>query len=132
MGAQFFSEHLWLLAMVPLAAIALPAVIVFVVLHFRQQRTLQMVEAIKYLSDRGQPIPPELLDPPQQQEKEGSPLFQAITLLGVGVGLAIMFYMLGLRFLSGIGALVFCIGAAQLLALWIEGRQGSKSGNAAD
>ena len=63
-----------------------------------------------------------MLDPPQPagQSVLGTPRFRAITLIGVGVGLALMFYMLELRFLIGIGGLLLCIGVAQLIAIKLD------------
>jgi len=99
-------------------AILMPVLIVWVALQYRQRRNEKLYETVKYLADRGQPVPPELLNPPQKQHE--SPLFRAITLIGVGVGLGVMFKWLGLGWLMGIGALLVCIGVAQLIALRIE------------
>jgi hypothetical protein len=100
----------------------LPIAIVLAVLHYRHKRTQQLYDTVKYLADKGQPIPSELLDPPQLDRPRESPQFRAITALGVGVGLAAMFYLLNLRFLVGIGALLVCIGVAQLIAVRLEKR----------
>ncbi|RZU02439.1 DUF6249 domain-containing protein [Rivibacter subsaxonicus] len=99
-------------------AILMPVLIVWIALQYRQRRNEKLYETVKYLADRGQPVPPELLNPPQKPHE--SPLFRAITLIGVGVGLAVMFKWLGLGWLMGIGALLVCIGVAQLIALRIE------------
>lgn len=104
------------------SAVGLPALIVWLVLRHQQQRHQQLLETVRHLADRGMPVPRELLDPPRRQAVQGSSQFRAITLVGVGLGLALMFYLLGLAFLSGIGALLVCIGVAQLIALRIERR----------
>jgi uncharacterized membrane protein YccC len=101
-------------------AILMPALIVWIALQYRQHRNDKLYDTVKYLADRGQPVPPELLNPPQKQHE--SPLFRAITLIGVGVGLGVMFKWLGFGWLMGIGALLVCIGIAQLIALRIERR----------
>jgi hypothetical protein len=97
-----------------------PIAIVFIVLYFRHRRAQQLHDTVKYLADKGQPIPPELLDPPRTPGVSESARFRAITLIGVGVGLGLMFYLLNLKFLMGIGALLLCIGIAQLVALRFE------------
>jgi hypothetical protein len=116
-------ESKYLIAiLVPLAGMVLAGFIVFLAFHYRHLRTEKLMETVQRLADRGLPVPPELLAP-DESEKKSSPLFNAITLIGVGVGLALMFHFLNLRFLMGVGALLVCIGAAQLLALWIETRR---------
>lgn len=110
--------------LIPLTAIlcglALPVLIVWLVLRNQQRRHQQLLETVRHLADRGMPVPRELLDPPQRTAVQGSPMFRAITLVGVGVGLALMFVLLNLAFLAGIGALLVCIGVAQLVALRLE------------
>ncbi len=109
-------------------AVLLPALIVFIVLYYRHQRSALLMATVRHLAEQGQPVPKELLDPPTRPMPWPSttPLFRAITLIGVGVGLAVMFYLMGLRFLTGIGAMLVCIGAAQLLALAIERKSADK------
>ncbi len=119
-----FSESI----IIPLAGMALglvslfiPVLLVWLVMDYRQRRALALYETVKQFAERGQPVPPELLDPPRKHQQSGdTPLFRAITLIGVGVGLAVMFWLLDLRFLIGIGALLGCIGLAQIIALRIE------------
>jgi hypothetical protein len=107
-----------------IVAILMPVAIVAVALHYRNRRNEALYETVRHLADMGQPVPPELLDPPASAAKRSeTPLFRAVTLIGVGVGLSAMFALLGLQFLVGIGALLVCIGIAQLIALRIEARR---------
>jgi hypothetical protein len=106
--------------MVAIVAILLPALILYIVLHYRARRTDQLFTLVKQLSEKGLPVPPELIDPPASPVSSSSPFFRAVTLIGVGVGLAVMFYTLELKELMGIGALLGCIGIAQLIALRLE------------
>lgn len=110
--------------LIPIVAIVfglgMPALVVFLVLHFQHRRQQLLMDTVRQLADRGQPIPRELLDPPRREQ--GSPQFRAITLVGVGIGLALMFWWQDLAFLMGIGGLLLCIGAAQLIALRLEPR----------
>jgi hypothetical protein len=103
-----------------LAGVGMPVLIVFLVMRFQHLRNQQLFETVRYLADRGQPIPRELLDPPRRPPVAGSQMFRAITLLGAGVGLALMFHLMNLPLLVGVGALLVCIGAAQLLGLRLE------------
>jgi RNA polymerase sigma factor (sigma-70 family) len=89
-----------------------PIAIVFIVRHFRHRRTQQVHDTVKHQADMGLPIPPELLDPPRAGGLSDSARFRAITLLGVGVGLVLMFYMLDAKDLVGIGVLLLSIGIA--------------------
>ncbi|HET9975828.1 MAG TPA: DUF6249 domain-containing protein [Burkholderiaceae bacterium] len=110
--------------LIPIVAIVMPIAIVAVVLYFKQRQRQALYETVKHFADRGMPVPRELLDPPQPQGASalGTPRFRAITLIGVGVGLALMFWTLDLRFLIGIGGLLVCIGVAQLFALKLDAR----------
>jgi hypothetical protein len=110
-----------------IVAILMPVAIVFIALYFRHQRQVSLHETIKHLADKGMPVPKDLLDPPSPDWAGGgrprrSPFFGAMTTLGVGVGLVILFYALGMGGLWGVGALVATIGVAQLIALAIERR----------
>lgn len=111
------------MVLIPVVAIVfglgMPALVVYLVLHFRHQRHELLHATVQRMADRGLPIPPELLDPPRRAPQH-SRQFNAITMLGIAVGLAVMFHMLDLQPLMGIGALVGCIGIAQLIALRLE------------
>jgi hypothetical protein len=102
-----------------LAGISLPALVVYLVLHYRHRRQELLHATVQRMAEHGLPIPPELLDPPRRPP-QNSRQFNAITLLGIAVGLAAMFYMLDRQPLMGIGVLVGCIGIAQLIALRLE------------
>ena len=111
------------MVLIPVVAIVfglgMPALVVFLVLHFRHRRQELLLDTVQRLAERGLPVPAELLDPPKRATRH-SRQFNAITMLGAAAGLAILFHMLDLQRLMGIGALVGCIGAAQLIALRLE------------
>lgn len=111
--------------LIPIMGILLPVFIVGLVLHFKQRQREALYETVKHFADRGMPVPRELLDPPQPAGASvlGTPRFRAITLIGVGVGLALMFWSLNLEFLIGIGGLLVCIGLAQLFALRLDANE---------
>jgi Domain of unknown function (DUF6249) len=110
--------------LIPIVAIITPIIIVGVVLYFKHVQRRTLYETVKHFADRGMPVPRELLDPPPAQGAPafGSARFRAITLIGAGAGLALMFWGLDLRFLMGIGGLLGCIGLAQLFALKLDAR----------
>ena len=118
---------------IPIVAIMMPVAIVFIALYFRHQRQVSLHETIKHLADKGMPVPKDLLDPPVPSlhsdavggHQRRSPLFGAMTVFGVGVGLMVFFYAMGMGGLWGVGALVATIGVAQLIALAIERRSPS-------
>lgn len=113
--------------LIPLAGIALPVVIVFVVLYFRDRQRAKLYDAIQHFADRGMPVPRELIDPPPGRPSAlGAPRFWAFTLVGAGLGLVLMFSMMGLAYLMGIGGLLVCIGLAQMFALQLDDNDARK------
>jgi hypothetical protein len=113
----------------PLAGMALAGFIVYIELHFKARRAERVLETLKHLADRGMPAPSNLLDliddslfEPGRRGRR-SPWSNAINTVGAGIGLVVMFWLMGLKFLVGVGALVICVGLAQLLAQWVETRR---------
>lgn len=117
--------------LIPLAGIAFPIFVIWLVLHFRERQRQQLYETVKHYADRGMPVPRELLDPPAPARRvANAPRFAAFTLIGVGLGTMLMFWSLELPNLIGIGGLVVCVGVAQLVALALDRRdQARESGN---
>jgi hypothetical protein len=108
---------------IPLAGIAFPVFVIWLVLHFRERQRQQLYDTVKHYADRGMPVPRELLEPPAPSRRAiNAPRYAAFTLLGVGVGVMLMFWSLELPGLIGIGGLVVCIGVAQLMALALDRR----------
>jgi Domain of unknown function (DUF6249) len=112
--------------LVPLAGIALPIIVIVIVLQFRERQRKQLYETVKHYADRGMPVPRELIEPPRRSALN-TPRYGAFTLIGLGVGLALMFWSLDLPSLMGIGGLLVCVGVAQLVALALDARDASKS-----
>jgi hypothetical protein len=111
--------------LIPIMGIIAPVVIVFVVLQHRAHMREKMFETAKHFADKGMPIPRELLDPPRPPGQAANWRFRAITLIGAGVGVALLFWSLELLFLTGIGGLLVCVGVAQLIA-WRLDRNDAK------
>jgi asparagine N-glycosylation enzyme membrane subunit Stt3 len=123
MGASIYQSIIPLAGiLIGLTGVLLPALIIYLVLDYRQKKNDKLLETVRYLAERGLQVPQALIEPPQTPGANvlGSPLYRAMSLVGVGVGLAMMFYMLGLSFLTGIGGMLICIGVAQLIAIRIE------------
>lgn len=119
--------------LIPLAGIAFPLVVIFIVFHFRERQREKLYETVKHFADRGMPVPRELLEPPQPQRQRGVTLrYIAITLIGVGVGVMLMFWSFDFRALMGIGGLIVCIGVAQWIALTLDARDARRAGAPGD
>lgn len=114
--------------LIPLAGIAFPILVVWLVLHYRERQRQQLYETVKHFADRGMPVPRELLEPPKPPPKgpTNTPRFIAYSLIGVGVGIGVMFWGLDLPSLIGIGGLVLCVGVAQLVALALDRRDDAR------
>jgi Domain of unknown function (DUF6249) len=114
--------------LIPLAGIVFPLVVVWLVLTSRERQRQQLYETVKHFADRGMPVPRELLEPPKPrpQGPTNTPRFIAYSLIGVGVGIGVMFWSMELPNLIGIGGLVLCIGIAQLVALGLDRREAAQ------
>jgi Domain of unknown function (DUF6249) len=111
--------------LIPLAGIAFPLAVLVVVLQFRERQRKQLYDTVKHYADRGMPVPRELLDPPRRSSLN-TPRYGAFTVIGLGLGLALMFWALELPALTGIGGLLVCVGAAQLIALALDARDAQR------
>jgi len=113
--------------LVGLCAVLMPVAIVFIVLHFRHRRSTETLATVRYLADKGLPVPADLLRAGKDDRPASDPrsmLITSLSTLGAGIGLMIFFYTwTPMRFLWGIGALVAIIGVAQLIGLWLTRKQ---------
>lgn len=112
--------------LVPGIAMLAPVLVVLIVLYFRDRRHAATQQTIRYLADKGLPVPKDLLDPPMRRRH--SPLFTAITTLGSGLGLGLTLYLM----MDGgkawaLGVLVSAVGLAQLVAIGVERRIGART-----
>ena len=110
--------------LIPVLGILFPVLLVGVVLHYKNRREQLLMQTVQHLADRGQPIPPELLQPADPQAHK-SPWASALSLVGLGVGL-IVFFLSGqprLQWLWGVGTIPLFIGIGLALALAIERRR---------
>ncbi len=105
--------------LIPVCAILMPLGLAVVALNFAYRWQERKHKTVVDLLEKGLPVPRELLRP---QQRQGSPLMRAMTLLGVGIGTCAF---LGVMFkwehgLWGCGLIPLCIGVAQLIALKLE------------
>lgn len=91
-----------------------PLLIVLAVLWNGHRKRKMMHETIRIYAENGRELPPEMLESlggasrtPEQQIRKG------VIQIGVGVGLALFFTMVGAPEAAGIGLLVACIGGAR-------------------
>jgi hypothetical protein len=122
------------------------AAIVLVPKYLRSRERSKLLDTLKIAYEKGQPVPPELIDALQRgtaQAVESTPvttaesdLRRAIVLISVGVGIALLGYGLyyGISYeseeggaitgaaVAGIGAIPGLIGVAYLV-LWMARRQ---------
>jgi hypothetical protein len=112
--------------LVPVAGMAFPIIVIALVLWFRERHRQQLYETVRHYADRGMPVPRELIEPPRRWAL-ATPRYGAFTIIGLGVGLALMFWSMGLASLIGIGGLLVCVGVAQLIALALDQRDARKN-----
>jgi hypothetical protein len=118
--------------LIGLCAVLMPVAIVFIVLHFRHRRSIETLATVRYLADKGLPVPADLLRAGKGDRPASDPrsmLITSLSTLGAGIGLMIFFYTwTPMRFLWGVGALVAIIGVAQLIGLWLTRKQAPDDG----
>jgi Domain of unknown function (DUF6249) len=112
--------------LIPIIGIAAPVVIVFLVLQHRARGRDKLYDTVKHFADRGMPVPRELLEPPTPKPA-ATWRFYALTLIGAGIGVALLFWSLELVELAGIGGLLVCVGIAQLIGFWLDRRDATSS-----
>ncbi|MEO8524531.1 MAG: DUF6249 domain-containing protein [Caldimonas sp.] len=113
--------------LVGLCAVLMPVAIVFIVLHFRHRRSAETLATVRYLADKGLPVPADLLRDGKRERPasdQRAMLINALSMLGAGLGLMVFFYIwTAMRFLWGVGSLFAIIGVAQLIGLWLTRKQ---------
>lgn len=125
--------------LVPLGLFAMIAAIVIIPRYFRSQERQKLQETLRAAVERGEPIPPEIVQAMTQPVKESrsgayrhpdQDLRQGIVWLAVGLGLALMGYLIGFNepdathVMLGVAAIPSFIGVA-FIVLWAVGRKKS-------
>jgi hypothetical protein len=108
--------------LIPVCGILMPLAVVVFALNYAYKYQERKHKTVVDLLEKGLPVPRELL---RSQQRQGSPLMRALTLVGLGVGacafLGAMFHFD--RGLWAAGLIPLCIGIAQLIALKLEPRR---------
>ena len=102
-----------------LVAFGLPLALVVVILVFKHRKLRMTHDTIARLSEKGLPVPPELLEAPRRGQ---SGLRAGLVLVALGLAIGIFFAQTGVPW--SIGLIPGLMGAALLIAWGIERRQG--------
>ena len=97
----------------------MPAIIVWVALHFNNRKKEQYHETLRKLIDSGQELSPELLRSIPgyaEEETEWNDFKTGAILIGIGIGVALIGYVgLGSKVVMSAGLLVLALGLAFLI-----------------
>jgi hypothetical protein len=110
--------------LVPLVAVGLtllmPVLIVLIVMVYRTRQQRIRYDMMIRLVDRGQNLPPELFAPARPARSD---LSSGLSLIGLGLGLAIGLVLAGGGEAAGFALIPFFYGAARLIAWVLERHQ---------
>ncbi len=95
--------------------------IVVAVLYARHRARQMRHETIRLALEKGQPLPPELLEPPAAR---ASDLARGVKLLALGLGLSLMLFLMEKRAWP-VGLILVALGLGYLVSHWLTGRQGA-------
>lgn len=118
--------------LVPIMALMIPIVAIIMGIQAKMRREQLLHETLRQLADKGQPLPPELLNQlsgdgqasldAQRRRTNGGLQAGAIN-VAAGLGLAVMFYLMNPgSWLWAIGCLPGFIGIAMLIVWRVETR----------
>ena len=94
-------------------SLGLPIIILLVVLFYANRKRKQKMELINQFINADQPVPDQLIN--EFNTGSGDPLRSGLQLVGVGLGIALFFLVLGEPEPAGIGLIPFGLGAARLI-----------------
>jgi uncharacterized protein DUF6249 len=100
-----------------LVTFGLPLLLVAVILYYKHRKLRMTHETIARLAEKGLPVPPELLEPPQRGH---AGLRGGLVLLALGLGLAIFLDQVGAPW--SIGLIPGLMGLALIIAWKLETR----------
>ncbi|MDH5263324.1 MAG: DUF6249 domain-containing protein [Betaproteobacteria bacterium] len=103
-----------------LASFGLPLLVIAIVLAYKHHRNRMQQETILKLAEKGLPVPPELLQPPDRLPSPKG----GLVLLGLGIALSVFFWERGLPW--SIGLIPGLMGVALLVAWKIDLRQAAR------
>ncbi len=101
---------------------AIAPVIVLLVLMFRYKRAREVQATLRLMIEKGTPIPPELLTPPDPRPRPKSDLRGGLVLSGLGIGLS-LFLLSREHDAWGVGLIPLLMGVGLLIAWKIESKK---------
>jgi hypothetical protein len=107
---------------VPLGAFAMVIAIVGMCITQKHRRNKILHETVRMMIEKGQPIPPELLQPQEAERRPRKDLRNGLILVAVGIALLLMNFH-GNGFPSGSAYIPLLIGVAFLVAWIIESKK---------
>ena len=117
---------------IPILALLIPIVAIIMAGLVRIKRNRLLHETVRLMTEKGAPIPPELIDAvandSRQQPKTWSPTSQLRSgVINVAIGLSLIFLFQEMdgvpNWLWAVGTIPFMIGMGFLLIWWIESRK---------
>jgi len=117
---------------IPILALFIPIVAIIMAGVVRIKRNRMLHDTVRLMTEKGAPIPPELIDAvandSKQQAKTWSPTAQLRSgVINIAIGLGFMFLLReidgGPTWMWAAGMIPFMIGVGFLLIWWIESRK---------
>ena len=117
---------------IPILALLIPIVAIIMAGVVRIKRNRMLHDTVRLMTEKGAPIPPELIDAvandSKQQAKTWSPTSQLRSgVINIAIGLGFMFLLReidgGPTWMWAAGMIPFMIGVGFLLIWWIESRK---------
>ena len=101
--------------LVPLGAFALVAVLVGMGDLAKHRARELRHQTIRFMVDKGQPVPPELLNDPAKAPPPGTDLSRGVKLISLGVGICAFLYLVSERAWS-LGLVFIALGIGYVVA----------------
>ena len=112
--------------LVPLAFFGMIVTIVGLGLFAAHRKNRMLHETIRAMVEKGQPIPPELLNPDKRSHKAGNDMGRGLTLVGLGLGLMIFLYVQN-NHNWAVGMIPMLMGIAFLIAWKFRTKQSGQN-----
>ena len=93
--------------------------IVLAVLYAHHRARQLRHDTIRLALEKGQPLPPELLEAPSRQQND---LARGVKLLALGLGLSLMLFFME-KHAWPVGLILVALGLGYLASHWLTGRQ---------
>jgi hypothetical protein len=111
---------------VPVCFFGAAVAVVYLVIALRLKRNRLLHETMRTMIEKGQPIPPELLQPHEPKRRPKSDLRSGLVLIAIGIALLVMFYHLGGASRAA-GLIPLLMGVAFLVTWKVEANKNGDS-----